>query len=111
MFHRKILPSKYPSFTNKFENCGYITPLLNSKNEYIITGDFYHLKDTRYYGPVFFNKWQNCFGLFLGYNGDNIYNPNYYGKFIRIPYDQGMKNELIKISEKDYLNIIFHNKK
>lgn len=110
MYHQKIIiRSKLKKIPrNKYENPGYETPLLNANGEHIITGDFYHLKNTNIYGPVFFNKWYNCFGIFEGawYQPYDFLNPETYGKFTRIPLDQGMKNDLIKLTKKEFLKAI-----
>lgn len=109
MYHKKIIVNKLKHIPkSKFENPGYETHLLNSDGDYIITGDFYHLKGTNIYGPVFYNKWYKCFGIFEGawYQPYDFLNPETYGKFTRIPLDQGMKNELIKLTKEEFLEAI-----
>lgn len=109
MYHKKIITTRLKHLPkSKFENPGYETHLLNANGDYIITGEFYHLKNTNIYGPVFFNKWYNCFGIFEGawYTPYDFLNPETYGKFTKIPYDQGMKNELIKLTKEEFLKAI-----
>ena len=47
-------------------------------------------------GPVFWNQEQKeyviCFGCWN--DGNDLMNPNCYGKAIRIPHDNGMKNHI-----------------
>ena len=52
-------------------------------------------------GRVFYNRYQKAFGVFMGcwYGDRNIYNPDSYGKFIAIPKDNGMKNQIFPVDE------------
>jgi hypothetical protein len=88
---------------DKREGIGIPTGLLNCNKEEILTGDYVKLKDTDISGPVLYNRYQECFGIFYGcwYSDKNPLNPDSYGKFISIPTDQGMRMELIPVDNKN----------
>ena len=52
-------------------------------------------------GRVFYNRYQKAFGVFMGcwYGDRNAYNPDSYGKFVAIPKDNGMKNQIFPVEE------------
>ena len=88
---------------DKRENCGIVTSLLDVNGNNIITGNLYEIKGKKYsyMGRVFYNRYQKAFGVFMGcwYGDRNIYNPDSNGKFIAIPKDNGMKNQIIPVEE------------
>lgn len=88
---------------DKRENCGVVTSLLDVNGNNIITGNLYEIKGKKYsyMGRVFYNRYQKAFGVFMGcwYGDRNIYNPDSYGKFIAIPKDNGMKNQIFPVEE------------
>ena len=90
----------YPIPHNKKERIGISTGLLDCNRNEILTGDNIHLKGTSYEGPVMWNRHQKCYGIFMGlwYEDKNPMNPDCYGKFIRIPADNGMRMELIPVN-------------
>ena len=96
--HRKIpekkLRHKIPRDVR--ERIGVETSLLNCNGDKIKTGDDVHLKGTDYKGKVMWNRHQDCFGIFMGlwYLDMDPLNPDCYGKFIRIPDDNGMRMEI-----------------
>ncbi len=92
---------------SKKERIGIPTGLLNCDRQEIMTGDYIRLKGTPYSGPVMWSRNQDCFGIFLGcwYLDKNPLNPDCYGKFIRIPKDNGMRMELIPITSEE--NVYF----
>ena len=91
------LPSR-----NKKENPGIKTGLLDCFGNEIISGSYIHLRNTDYEGPVLWNRHQDCFGICMGlwYGAQNEMDPECYGKFIRIPSDNGMRMELVPCSHK-----------
>lgn len=88
---------------DKRENCNVVTSLLDVNGNNIITGNLYEIKGKNhsYMGRVFYNRYQKAFGVFMGcwYGDRNIYNPDNYGKFIAIPKDNGMKNQIFPVDE------------
>ena len=88
---------------DKRENCNVVTSLLDVNGNNIITGNLYEIKGKNhsYMGRVFYNRYQKSFGVFMGcwYGDRNIYNPDSYGKFIAIPKDNGMKNQIFPVEE------------
>lgn len=90
---------------DKRENCGIVTSLLDVNGNNIITGNLYEIKGKKYsyMGRVFYNRYQKAFGVFMGcwYGDRNIYNPDSYGKFIAIPKDNGMKNQIFPVEEEE----------
>lgn len=88
---------------DKRENCGVVTSLLDVNGNNIITGNLYEIKGKKYsyMGRVFYNRYQKAFGVFMGcwYGDRNIYNPDSYGKFVAIPKDNGMKNQIFPVEE------------
>lgn len=87
---------------DKREAAGIHTKLLDCDRREIITGDIVRLKSNPYYsGPVMWNRHQECFGIFMGlwYEGQDKYNPDCYGKFIRIPKDNGMRMDIETIEK------------
>lgn len=81
---------------SKKERIGEPTGLLDRERSEILTGDFIRIVGTGYRGPVMWNRYQECYGVFMGlwYLDKDPYNPDCYGKFIRIPKDNGMRMEL-----------------
>lgn len=88
---------------DKRENCGVVTSLLDANGNNIITGNLYEIKGKKYsyMGRVFYNRYQKAFGVFMGcwYGDRNAYNPDSYGKFVAIPKDNGMKNQIFPVEE------------
>lgn len=88
---------------DKRENCGIVTSLLDVNGNNIITGNLYEIKGKKYsyMGRVFYNRYQKAFGVFMGcwYGDRNAYNPDSYGKFVAIPKDNGMKNQIFPVEE------------
>lgn len=84
---------------SKNEVIGIETGLLDQNREEIKTGDFVRIIGTDYAGPVLWNRHQNCYGVFFGlwYPGEGPYDPECYGKFVRIPKDNGMRMELERV--------------
>lgn len=84
---------------SKKERIGQQTGLLDNKRREILTGDFVHIVGTDHRGPVMWNRNQNCYGVFMGlwYRDCNPYDPDCYGKFIRIPRDNGMRMQIERI--------------
>ena len=81
---------------DKRENVGIITSILDKFNNVLVTGDIIKVKS--YVGIFLFNRHQNAYGLFYGqWYGNNRFDPESYGKFIKIPLDNGMRMELEKI--------------
>lgn len=82
---------------DKRERIGVPTKLLNCNGEEIKTGDCIKLKNSSYVGIVLWSPYNECYGLHFGlwYRGRDPFNSDCYGKFIRIPDDNGMKMELI----------------
>lgn len=85
------------------ENCGIITSLLDVNGNNIVTGNLYEIKGKKYsyMGRVFYNRYQKAFGVFMGcwYGDRNAYNPDSYGKFVAIPKDNGMKNQIFPVDD------------
>ena len=78
---------------------GTPTGLLNRDHHEILVGDYIKLKDTIYDGPVLWHPVFGCYGVCFGlWHGDQIYDYRSYGKFSRIPDDQGMRMELLSIT-------------
>lgn len=90
---------------DKRENCGVVTSLLDVNGNNIITGNLYEIKGKKYsyMGRVFYNRYQKAFGVFMGcwYGDRNVYNPDSYGKFVAIPKDNGMKNQISPLEEEE----------
>ena len=88
---------------DKRENCGIVTSLLDVNGNNIVTGNLYEIKGKKYsyMGRVFYNRYQKAFGVFMGcwYGDRNAYNPDSYGKFVAIPKDNGMKNQIFTVDE------------
>ena len=82
------------------ERIGIPTGLLDCNRNEILTGDYIHLKGTDYEGPVMWNRYKNCYGIFMGlwYGNNDQFDPDCYGKFIKIPKDNGMRMELIPVN-------------
>ena len=80
---------------DKRENLGVNTHLLNVDGNEIITGDIVKISNTNYEGPVMYNRYQDAFGVFMGCWCGDPKDPESYGKFIKIPKDNGMRMELI----------------
>lgn len=80
---------------DKRENLGVNTHLLNVDGNEIITGDIIKISNTNYEGPVMHNRYQGAFGVFMGCWYGDPRDPESYGKFIKIPKDNGMRMELI----------------
>lgn len=87
---------------DKRENCGIITSLLDANGNNIVTGNLYEIRGKKhsYLGKVFYNRYQKAFGVFIGYwYGDkNSNNPENF-KFVAIPKDNGMKNQIFPVEE------------
>lgn len=86
------------------DSIGISTGLLDCYGNDIKTGDIYMLRSYKwydYFGPVFWNRFQNCFGIYTGlwYGDKNPMNSDNYGKFIAIPNDNGMRMELIPYNQ------------
>lgn len=88
---------------DKKERVGVPTGLLNAERNEIISGDHIKLKDGRYDGIILWNRYQKCWGMYLGcwYLDKDPYNPDCYGQFIAIPADQGMRMELIPVDSEE----------
>lgn len=91
----------YRTPRSRLERVGIETGLLNKNGDYIVTGDYIRLEGPEgYSGIVLYNRHQKCYGIFMGnYDKRDKYDPDSYGKFIRIPDDQGMRMLLIPIDE------------
>lgn len=84
---------------DKRENTGINTGLLDCEGKIIISGDYVCLRSNpKYYGPVFWNRYQECWGIHMGYwdKGKDPNDPESYGKFIKIPSDNGMRMDIMK---------------
>lgn len=95
---------KHPPISkNKKERIGIPTGLLDCNGHEIITGTYYRLKGTHMSGPVMWNRYQDHFGIFYGlwYDDKDPLNPDAYGKFCQINFDQGMRMELIPIKKEE----------
>lgn len=90
---------RYQVFHSKNERIGIHTGLLDCNGNEIKTGDNIRFKDTSYEGKVLWNRNLNCYGLYFGlwYLDKDPYKADCYGKFIKIPNDQGMRMELIPV--------------
>lgn len=87
------------------ESIGQPTGLLDAEGDELCTGDFVKL-DSRWddeSGPIFWNREQKCFGVFYGcwYGDKDLFNPDCFGKFTRIPQDNGMRMLIHKISKNE----------
>ena len=90
---KQILPPR-----SKKEAIGQPTGLLDVNGDEILTGARYALrsKNGEEKGVVLWNRAQNAYGLFSGlFYGENIMSADSYGKFTRIPADNGMRMQLI----------------
>lgn len=86
---------------DKRERVGIPTGLYDSQNNEIITGDLVEIISSSTVGRVFWNRYEKAFGLFYGcwYANKDQYSPDSYGKFVRINSDQGMKMNLIILTQ------------
>lgn len=101
--HRKII-NKKKSYTgpekSKLNRVGTDTGLLDMYNNHILVGDEVFIPGSIYKGIILYNSNEKCFGIYFGsYYGDDLYDPNTYGKFICIPSDNGMKMQLLKFNK------------
>ena len=100
--HRKII-NKKRIYTgpekSKLNRIGTDTGLLDMNNDHILVGDEVLITGTTYKGIVLYNSNEKCFGIYFGdWYGDDLYDPDTYGKFIHIPSDNGMRMQLLKFS-------------
>ena len=99
----RIKKGRKPPTRDKRENYGIVTSLLDANGNNIITGNLYEFKSQKYHymGKVFYNRYQKAFGIFMGcwYGDRNPNNPENYGKFVAIPKDNGMKNQIFPVEE------------
>ena len=85
---------------SKLNRVGTDTGLLDMHNNHILVGDQIFIPGSINKGIVLYNSNEKCFGIYYGaWYGDDLYDPNTYGKFIRIPSDNGMKMQLLKFSK------------
>lgn len=58
---------------------------------------FWEMVNEKYGYRDMWNRYQKCYGIFMGlwYKNMDPMNPDCYGKFIKIPQDNGMRMELI----------------
>ena len=80
------------------EAIGQPTGLLDVNGDEILTGARYALKSKsgEEKGVILWNRAQNTYGLFSGlFYGENIMSSDSYGKFTRIPADNGMRMQLV----------------
>lgn len=85
---------------SKLNRVGTDTGLLDMHNNHILVGDQVFIPGSINKGIVLYNSNEKCFGIYYGaWYGDDLYDPNTYGKFIRIPSDNGMKMQLLKFSK------------
>ena len=98
----KIKRRKAPRHKN--ERIGLNTGLLDRNRNEIKTGDRVTLSNV-YEGVVLWHREYKEYGLFMGcwYGDKNPYSYDSYGKYIRIPKDNGMRMEL-EINGNIYLN-------
>lgn len=91
----RIKKGRKPPTRDKRENCGIVTSLLDANGNNIITGNLYEFKSQKYH---YMGK---AFGIFMGcwYGDRNPNNPENYGKFVAIPKDNGMKNQIFPVEE------------
>lgn len=84
---------------NKLEGIGIPTGLLDCEGNQIFTGDIVCLISTPYYyGPVMWNRYQEQYGIFMSLKRyADPFDVENYGKFIRIPLDNGMRMNIRKI--------------
>lgn len=85
---------------DKRERVGLPTGLYDLQNSEIMTGDMVEIISSSIIGRVFWNRYEQAYGLFYGcwYADRDQFNVDSYGKFIRINSDQGMKMDLIVIT-------------
>ena len=86
---------------DKRENVGIPTGLYDSQGREIITGDVVEIISSSTVGRVFWNRYQKAYGVCYGcwYGDRDELSVDSYGKFIRIPNDQGMKMDLKILGE------------
>ena len=100
-YSKTTQPNKRQDYAPRTEKdrIGQPTGLLDANGDEIMTGQRYALKHKggEEIGVIFWNRFQNTYGLFTGffYNGSNPMNSDSYGKFIRSPADNGMRMQLI----------------
>ena len=93
-----------PTPHSKLEAIGISTGLLDRHGKEIVTGDKVLLINSSIDGVVLYNRYAGRFGVFYSYSmwyGDNLYNPDSYGKYISIPADNGMRMEIEILTTKD----------
>lgn len=83
---------------SKLENIGLPTGLLDCEGNQIFTGEVVYLISNPYYfGPVMWNRYQDEYGIFMGFQKYmDPFDTESYGKFIRIPSDNGMRMDIKK---------------
>lgn len=90
---------------SKNERIGLPTGLFDKNKKEIHTGDFirYFCPDWEWKGIVLWHNEEKAFGIFMGcwYLDKNIYDSRCYGKFIKIPKDNGMRMNLEIITKED----------
>ena len=83
---------------SKLNRIGNDTGLLDMNNDHILVGDECLIVGSTNKGIVLYNSNEKCFGIDSGaWYGDDLYNPDTYGKFIHIPSDNGMRMQLLKV--------------
>lgn len=90
-----------PTPKSKKERIGVSTGLLDCNRDEILTGTVIRIKNTEYQGPVMWNRHQDCYGVYLDYSlrsrNHDANDPDNYGKFIKVPSDNGMRMELVPV--------------
>lgn len=76
--------------------------LLDKNRETLFVGDT--VKYGEYKGILLYNHYSDEYGVAIDYSiwyGDDKYNIDSYGKFVRIPMDNGARMEIEKIGDKN----------
>jgi len=83
------------------ENPGVMTTILDCDGNNLITGDIIQLVNNEYETGLFaYSAYNKCYGLLRGcwYGSKNPLDPRCYGKFIKIPNDNGMRMNIKRVN-------------
>ena len=82
---------------SKNERIGSITGIMDMNKQYLLVGD--KIKLGNYIGRLLWNRYCNEYGIAFGlwYGDKNEFDIDSYGKFIKIPNDNGMRMEITKL--------------
>ncbi|MGN0656973.1 MAG: hypothetical protein ACI4KR_09270 [Ruminiclostridium sp.] len=96
--HNKFREPKTKPVKSSKTHIGIELPITDKSGKHLFTGDT--VRYGQYCGILLYNSVFGEYGIFFGmWYGEDKYNPDSYGKFIKVPMDNGARMELEKSND------------